>query len=632
MKRLGFVFAWVAGCVMTASVVTGCGQSSNPQGFAPGSSQDDSGGAPSPGPGADDASLPGAFGDAWAGGDSPACALHCSADLHSVLDCNNQVVSQCAADQGCASGGCVSPCDSAKANKSTFGCEYYAVDPDVIAETAGACFAAFIANTWNSPVTITGDWNGQPLALATAARVPSGSGQSLTYAPLQGGQLQPGEVAVVFLNRYGTNTGLSGEDFDCPTGIVPAVSSQDGAIHGTGIGHAFHIVTDRPVVAYDMLPFGGGRSAVTGATLLLPTSAWDTNYVAVNAFGTNNQSGAQPFFEVVAQEDGTKVTVDPTAAIVGGNGVAPTGQGQPHDYVLDKGQYLQVTQDVELTGTPILSDKPVGVWGGATCLFIDVGEMACDSAHQQLFPVKTLGHEYAAVRYRDRFPGTNESVPWRIVGAVDGTQLAYDPAPPSGAPATIDSRHVATFWTSAPFVVKSQDDKHPFYLSGHMTGGSHVAPPGLTGVREGRGDPEFVNVIPPEEYLSKYVFFTDPTYPETNLVVVRAKGQDGAFGDVQLDCAGTLRGWTPLGNAGQYEYTRVDLVTGNFQPVGACNNGRHEIESTHPFALTVWGWGSAATGGLLPSSGGFYTQWVSYAYPAGASIQPINTVVVPVLQ
>ena len=42
-----------------------------------------------------------------------------------------------------------------------------------------------------------------------------------------------------------------------------------------------------------------------------------------------------------------------------------------------------------------------------------------------------------------------------------------------------------------------------------------------------QGDPEFVNVIPPAEYLSSYVFFTDPTYPETDLVVVRTLGSGG---------------------------------------------------------------------------------------------------------
>ena len=44
----------------------------------------------------------------------------------------------------------------------------------------------------------------------------------------------------------------------------------------------------------------------------------------------------------------------------------------------------------------------------------------------------------------------------------------------------------------------------------------------------------------------------------------------------------------------------------------------------------MWGWGSIATGGdftgLLP---GLYSQAVSYAYPSGASVKPINTVEVP---
>jgi hypothetical protein len=144
-----------------------------------------------------------------------------------------------------------------------------------------------------------------------------------------------------------------------------------------------------------------------------------------------------------------------------------------------------------------------------------------------------------------------------------------------------------------------------------------------------RGDPEFVNVIPPQQYLSDYVFFTDPTYPETNLVIIRSKTAAG-FQDVTLDCAGVLSGWMPVGNGGQYEYTRADLVTGDFTKVGNCDNGRHEIKSTGPFGLAVWGWGSAATGGSFGLPGnGFYSQAVSYAYPAGASVQPINTVVVP---
>jgi hypothetical protein len=535
----------------------------------------------------------------------------CSADLHSVLDCNGNLVSMCAADQGCSSGVCVPACQAAADDKSSIGCDYYAVDPDIITVGVGACFAAYIANTWGAPVSITVERGGTQLPSDGFARVPTGQGRSITYAPLTGGMLQPNQVAILFLARYGE--GLT----SCPTGVTPAVTATDAAVHGTGLGEAFHITTSAPTVAYDIFPYGGGASAATSATLLLPTSAWDINYVAVDAFRKSTiVADAQPFIELVGQQDGTNVTIRPSAAITGGVGVAAAPQGTSTVYTLSKGQILQFTQDDELNGSPITSDKPIGVWGGATCLNIDVGMEACDSAHQEIPPVKALGNRYAAVRYRNRFEGQEESVPWRIVGGVDGTTLTYSPTTPAGAPTTLNLGQVAEFDAPGPFVVQSQDSDHPFYMSAHMTGCEQVD----SGLDDCRGDPEFVNIVPPAQYLASYTFFTDPTYPETNLVLVREK-TNGAFADVTVDCAGIVTGWKPIDSSDTIEYTRLDLVTGNFQSVGSCNNGLHVATSARPFGLVVWGWGSAATVG-------FMSQAVSYAYPAGASIKPINNIII----
>jgi hypothetical protein len=230
-------------------------------------------------------------------------------------------------------------------------------------------------------------------------------------------------------------------------------------------------------------------------------------------------------------------------------------------------------QGADLTGTPIQSSHPVGVWGQHYCMLIPSDIGACDPGHQQIPPVRALGNEYVAVRYRNR-EALEETVPWRLVGLVDGTQLTFTPPIP-GAPATLDLGQLATFDHPGPFVVASQDEDHPFYAAAHMTGD------GMTSSYI--GDPETVNIIPPAQYLDKYVFFSDPTYRETNLVVVRKQGPDG-FADVTLDCLGPLGGWQPVGD---YEYTRVDLQLQG-APVGACDNGRHVIESTVPFGLTVW--------------------------------------------
>jgi hypothetical protein len=67
-----------------------------------------------------------------------------------------------------------------------------------------------------------------------------------------------------------------------------------------------------------------------------------------------------------------------------------------------------------------------------------------------------------------------------------------------------------------------------------------------------------------------------------------------------------------VGSSGTYEYVHVDVQQAK-APVGTCDNGPHTLESEGLVGITVWG----------------YDFTVSYAYPAGASIKAINTVVVP---
>lgn len=549
-------------------------------------------------------------------------AISCSADLHSVLDQSGDVVTTCGSDQGCGPNGtCVPACESARVNKSTLGCDYFDYSPEIVKAGRGACFATFVANTWTTPISLSVDRGGQQLDVTKFARIPSGTGKKLTYAPLSGGKLQAGEVAILFLS-HSADPDAPINDVPCP--IPAAVEGTDAAVHGTGMGQAFHVTASAPVVAYDIFPYGGGAAAATSATLLLPVSAWDTNYLAVHAYASNPQNiaaGAQPFIGIVAAENGTQVTISPTSSIAGGPGVVGTNKGVPHTYNLGRGQLLQFTQDDELTGSPIQSNKPVALFGGAASINVEPTVCCADSAHQQIPPISALGSEYTVVKYRNRDEAIDEDVPYRVMGTVDGTQLTYFPSAPLNAPTTLKGGQLVTFTATQPFVVKSQDGKHPFYVSAHMTGCMTYFSP-----QDCRGDAEFVNVVPSKQFLSSYTFFTDPTYPETNLVVTRAKRGE-VFRDVTLDCFGTLTGWKSLG---EYEYTRVDLQRHNFQKQGNCDNGRHEMHSPAPFGVTVWGWGSAETGGAwhIPQAPGFYSQAVSYAYPVGMSVKPINDVVV----
>ncbi len=536
--------------------------------------------------------------------DGGGCEKVCSNDLKKIVDCDGNFVANCPSDQGCNNGMCIDdPCKAAEMAKSSYGCDYWALKTGLLPQADGACFAAFIANTWSTPVKINVEYDGQALPM-DFAYVPSGQGSSITYVPYdQVNGLGVGEVAILFLARN-----QFGFVIDCPE---QAAIPDEVGVADTGRGKAFHITTDRPVVGYQILPYGGGPSAFSSATLLFPTSAWGTNYVGINAYkNATKDLNASPLLDILAKEDNTKVSILPKVAITGGPGVDPAVANVKMDYVLNKGEFLQIEQSAELSGSPIQSDKPVAVWGGHSCLYNPTDKNACDSAQQQIPPVQALGHEYVGVRYRGRMGGMNEVVPWRIVGAVNGTMLTWLPDKPANAPDMLDLGTVLEFDSAGPFIVKSQDSKHPFFLSEYMTGGE---------LFDSEGDPEWVSMIPPEQYLDNYVLFTDPTYSETDLVVVRSKAKfDGKFHPVTLDCAGELGDWVAVGD---YEYTRADLVTGNFVDVGNCSNGRHEMKSDAPFGVTVWGWGSKAAMGVG-------TKLVSYAYPAGASIQPINDVTV----
>ena len=579
-----------------AIAIAACSAGVNQHQFTTGTGGDGQGGA-AQGPGGQGGELV----TIGVGGSSASgCSATCSSDFHAVVDCNGVLLQACSGEMGCDLGTatCKNACDAAVANKQSVGCEYYATYMDQF--TPDACFAVFVANTWNTAAHITVDYGGATLPVGNFAHIPQGSGPNLTYKtfdPAVG--IPPGELAVLFLSGQ---QGVAGPG-SAPCPLPSAIPSGVMLYAQTGIGKSFRIASDVPVVTYEINPYGGGSAAITGSSLLLPTSVWDQNYIAVNAAP---YSVANPSMNIVAMADDTHVTMLPTANVEGGGGIPSSGANQQLKITLQKGQHAQLSQQAELTGSVVQSDKPVGFMAGHQCLNIPVGIAYCDHAEQMIPPVKALGSEYAGVMYR---PRKGEPAIWRVVGAVSGTQLTW--STDVGGPKTLNQGEAVMFNTGTPFVVKSQDEGHPFMLFTYMSGSQWQ--PGL----DGYGDADFVISVPPQQYMSQYVFFTDPTYPETNLVLIRAK-VNGAFKDVNLDCLGVVGGWQPVG---EYEWARVDLITGNFQGVGNCSTGRHEIKSDGRFGLWVWGWGTPLTS--------FFTENVSYGYPGGMNVQPINQIVIP---
>jgi hypothetical protein len=553
-------------------------------------------------------------GDATAPAVDACAGTRCSRDLSQIVDgCDEHVVKTCDVGTACGHAGtCVAPCEAAAENQGSLGCEFLALPPDsTIGGTAGSCYAAFIGNTWTEPVNLSLEYDNQAKDISASTYVPVLNADKITYERLNG-PLPPGKVAIVFLSQAPTGGPVvdpSGSKFiKCPTGTTP-VLGIDPIGHGTTLTKSFRLKSDRPVSAYTIWPYGGALSYVSTATMLYPTFSLGSNYLLLDAWLA---SIGKPGFQIVADQDGTEVKLNPLVALSAGTGVAGASAGETATYMLNRGQTLQFVTTREINGSALVSNHPVAVYGGNECMNIPIaGAGACDAAQQQIPPVQQWGREYVGVRYRSRLGDAaedSESVPWRVVAAVDGTVLSYDPAPPAGAPATLNHGETVSFSSAKPFTVRSQDDAHPIFMSAFMTGGGTI--------QTGMGDPEFVNVVPSGQYLDSYVFFADVNYAETSLTFIRQKTDKG-FSDVSLDCAGTLTDWKPVGSEGRFEFRRVDLSRGG-APVSSggksCFIGPHEAHSDGPFSITVWGW----------------DYYVSYAYPAGLGSRPLNKVDYPV--
>jgi IgGFc binding protein len=543
--------------------------------------------------------------------------VRCSRDLKRVVSgCDESiVVKECSEGLGCAEGECIQDaCHSAELAKGSIGCSFYTLPPADRTYGTDQCFAAIIANTWDLPVTVTAELASDPLDISKSIYTAENVDGTTVHKPLEG-PIPPGAVAIVFLSQ-GPQSDSKGV---CPKEVVPAFR-EEPISRFSGYTRAFRLSTSLPVSAYSIYPYGGANTMIPTATLLLPTSAWTTNYVAIDGWPGTTSTQKQ-FLQIIAQEDNTEVRMQPVADIMDGEGLVGGIAGQTQTWQLSRGQVLQLAQMGSLAGSPIESTKPIGLFGGTQCNFIPQNNVDyCDTLQQQIPPIAQWGSEYALVPYRSRLDdgtengGINapEDVPYRLVGAVDGTKLTYDPFTPNGAPETLSAGQVVSFSTNRMLTVKSQDKDHPFYAAVYMTGAYRYISSG----GELAGDPEFVNIVPSDQFLDRYVFSVDYSFSDTSITLVRKKTARG-FRPVELACAGEVTGWQPLGLQSDYEYAFVQL-TRWFQPqkfgTSSCGYGRHEAKSEGPFSITVWGLGMRA----------------SYGYPGGMGLRPVNEVRLPV--
>ncbi|MBR58566.1 MAG: hypothetical protein CMH54_11155 [Myxococcales bacterium] len=208
-----------------------------------------------------------------------------------------------------------------------------------------------------------------------------------------------------------------------PQSLHPFMPPPDFGLEGTGRSNsAYRITSDKAIVAYQFNPLSNVDVFSNDASLLLPVAAMGTEYYIMNQ--PKDPIHALPtYFTVIGvTPEPAELTVTVTATITGGGGISGMMPGTSHTLTVAEGEVLNFESNSgDLTGTHIVSSKPIAVFSGHTAARTNApGGCCADHLEQQMVPVASWGREFVMGRSMER---GNEVDHYRIVAAENGTQV-----------------------------------------------------------------------------------------------------------------------------------------------------------------------------------------------------------------
>lgn len=116
--------------------------------------------------------------------------------------------------------------------------------------------------------------------------------------------------------------------------VVTCVVPNTNFINAAGIfnNKTVRVLAEKPVVVYSYIT----QSAVSGATVCLPTNVLGNEYYSMNYTQVSNSANANSYFTIIAVEDNTTVEITPAAATTNG-----WAAGSVNTITLNKGRFIK---------------------------------------------------------------------------------------------------------------------------------------------------------------------------------------------------------------------------------------------------------------------------------------------------
>jgi len=337
-----------------------------------------------------------------------------------------------------------------------------------------------------------------------------------------------------------------------------------------------HVTANAEVAVYGLnhIPY------TTEGFLGLPTDTIGKEYF-VQGFG-NTHTGVPELngteFAFVATADNTTVQIVPSVTTAG------HPAGIPYNITLDQGRTYQLrnTNDApnDLTGTYIVADKPVAVFGGHQCANVPTGnQWFCDYLVEQLFPTQRGGTNFLVMPFATRSGAT-----YRFMGVQDNTTVRIN-----GIAVAVINRG-QTYTRALNIAAQLSSDKPTLltqFSNSSDSDGVVNSDPAMTIVPDTKLYlPQYIVCTPDMNFLSHYISVIAPT---------------PAAGTISLDgVAIAAAAYSPIAASG-YSGATVSVAP-----------GAHTLASSGlaavPFGVMMYG----------------YAEYDAYAFPGGMLLPDIT--------
>ena len=266
--------------------------------------------------------------------------------------------------------------------------------------------------------------------------------------------------------------------------------------------------------------------------LAYPYQEFEVDNYEYRVLSVNDDFHTLSLFLLVSSENDTEITIVPNQNIElpqdmqnADSELVSVLKGETHQFTLHKLQTLLVYHSDDLTGSKIVSNKPLTVISGHECALVPLGTFDCEHIAVQVPPTATWGTEFLITGFAGRDSDQNI---YRVVSSEENTTLAIT----CENSTRFITQRVYEFATSQDTPLCYVESTEPIFLTQLAVGGQI----------DFLGDPAISIVAPIDQYINEVEFISLSTldFPKSYIsVTVPAEHYDPdriLLNDERLSC------------------------------------------------------------------------------------------------